>query len=216
VASSTRFRDRIEGGRALAARLTERYGDRDDVVVLGLPRGGVPVAAEVARALHAPLDVFVVRKLGVPSQPELAMGAVASGGTRVVNRSVMRLAGVDDDALERVTISERARLEQREAAYRGGQPPLDVEGKAVIVVDDGLATGASMRAAVEALRQRHPAELVVAVPVAPAESCIELERIADAVVCPRTPEPFFAVGHWYDDFSEVSDAEVRDLLVEPD
>jgi predicted phosphoribosyltransferase len=215
MASNARFRDRIEGGRALAARLVERYGDRDDVVVLGLPRGGVPVAAEVARALHAPLDVFVVRKLGVPSQPELAMGAVASGGTRVVNRSVMRLAGLDDDVLERVTRSERQLLERREASYRGDRPPLDVEGKAVIVVDDGLATGASMRAAVEALRQRQPAELVVAVPVAPSESCLDLERVADTVVCPRTPEPFFAVGHWYDDFSEVSDAEVRDLLAEP-
>ncbi len=211
---SARFRDRAEAGRTLASLLADRYAGRDDIIVLGLPRGGVPVAFEVARALGAPLDVFVVRKLGVPGQPELAMGAVASGGTRVLNRYVMRLAGVVEDDLDRVTASERAVLDRREAAYRGERQPLDVAGKVVIVVDDGLATGASMRAAVEALRQAGPSELVVAVPVAPPDSCDELGRVADAVVCARTPEPFFAVGHWYDDFSEVTDNDVRRVLAE--
>jgi putative phosphoribosyl transferase len=196
----------------LASLLSDRYGKRDDVVVLGLPRGGVPVGFEVARALGAPLDVFLVRKLGVPGQPELAMGAVASGGTRVLNRHVLRIAGVSDEELERVTASERKVLAAREEAYRGDRPPVDVSRKVAIIVDDGLATGASMRAAVEALRQQEPAELVVAVPVAPAESRDDMTAVADRVVCARTPEPFFAVGHWYDDFSEVTDDEVRELL----
>lgn len=196
----------------MASLLEERYAGRDDVVVLGLPRGGVPVAVEVARALAAPLDVFVVRKLGVPGQPELAMGAVASGGTRVLNPYVMRIAGISDEDLERVTAAERELLARREASYRGDRPAVDVAGRVGIVVDDGLATGASMRAAVDALRQSQPAELVVAVPVAPPDTCHEMTRVADTVVCARTPEPFFAVGHWYDDFSEVSDDEVRTCL----
>jgi putative phosphoribosyl transferase len=181
-------------------------------VVLGLPRGGVPVGYEVARGLGAPLDVFLVRKLGVPSQPELAMGAVASGGTRVLNRHVLRIAGVTDAELERVTAAERKVLAEREAVYRGGRPRVDVAGRVAIVVDDGLATGASMRAAIEGLRQEEPAELVVAVPVAPPESRDDVARVADHVVVARTPEPFFAVGHWYDDFSEVTDDEVRAFL----
>ena len=211
-ATSARFRDRAEGGQALAALLDERYRGRDDVVVLGLPRGGVPVAFEIAQGLGVPLDAFLVRKLGVPGQPELAMGAVASGGTRVLNRHVLRIAGVSDEELERVTRAERQVLAAREAAYRGDRAPVDVSGAVAIVVDDGLATGASMRAAVEALRQQEPAELVVAVPVAPPESCDEMARVADHVVCARTPEPFFAVGHWYDDFSEVTDDEVQAIL----
>jgi predicted phosphoribosyltransferase len=210
--TSPRFRDRAEAGKALAALLAADYGNGSDVVVLGLPRGGVPVAYEVAVALDAPLDVFVVRKLGVPGQPELAMGAVASGGSRVLNRYVLRISGVSDDELERVTVAERELLARREASYRGDRPPLEVAGRVVIVVDDGLATGASMRAAVEALRTQGPSELVVAVPVAPPDSRDELAGVADKVVCARTPHPFFAVGHWYDDFSEVSDDEVRRYL----
>lgn len=213
MARTARFRDRAEAGRVLAALVADRYADRSgQVVVLGLPRGGVPVAAEVAKAIGAPLDVFVVRKVGVPGQPELAMGAVASGGTRVLNDDVIRISGVTDEQLRRVTAAERELLAQREASYRGDEPPVDVTGKTVIVVDDGLATGASMRAAVAALRQRRPRELVVAVPVAPQGTGEELAAVADAVVCARTPEPFFAVGHWYDDFSEVSDDDVRAAL----
>jgi predicted phosphoribosyltransferase len=214
MTTSPRFRDRAEAGKALAALLAGDYGDRSGVIVLGLPRGGVPIAYEVARALGAPLDVFMVRKLGVPGQPELAMGAVASGGSRVLNRYVMRMSGVTDAELERVTESERDLLARREASYRGDRPPLDVADRVVIVVDDGLATGASMRAAVEALRGGRPAELVVAVPVAPPDSRDELAGVADKVVCARTPHPFFAVGHWYDDFSEVTDDEVRRFLAD--
>ncbi|MGH9119943.1 MAG: phosphoribosyltransferase [Acidimicrobiales bacterium] len=216
MATTARFRDRAEAGRTLGALVADRLAARGDdvgtVVVLGLPRGGVPVAAEVAASIAAPLDVFVVRKVGVPGQPELAMGAVASGGTRVVNEDVIRLAGVTDAELERVTAAERELLAQRERSYRGDRPPIDVAGKTVVVVDDGLATGASMRAAVAALRIRHPRELVVAVPVAPYGAGDELAAVADGVVVARTPEPFFAVGHWYDDFSEVSDDEVRAAL----
>ena len=214
MARTARFHDRAEAGRAVGALVADRYGDRPagEVVVLGLPRGGVPVAAEVARAIGAPLDVFVVRKVGVPGQPELAMGAVASGGTRVLNDDVIRMAGVTKDELERVTAAERELLARREASYRGDRPAVDVAGKTVIVVDDGLATGASMRAAIAALRTQRPGQLVVAVPVAPPSAGDELSSVADAVLCARTPEPFFAVGHWYDDFSEVSDDEVRACL----
>jgi predicted phosphoribosyltransferase len=214
MARTARFRDRAEAGQAVGALVADRYGDlpAGEIVVLGLPRGGVPVAAEVARAVDAPLDVFVVRKVGVPGQPELAMGAVASGGTRVLNDDVIRISGVTREELERVTAAERELLARRETSYRGGRPALDVAGKTVVVVDDGLATGASMRAAIAALRARHPRRLVVAVPVAPPGAGDELAAVADAVLCARTPEPFFAVGHWYDDFSEVSDDEVRACL----
>ena len=206
-----RFRDRHEAGRALAARLSHHAGD-PRVVVLGLPRGGVPVAAEVAAALGAPLDVFLVRKLGVPGQEELAMGAIASGGVQVLNRSVVDRLGISSDDIAAVARSEARVLEQRERLYRGDRPPADVSGATVILVDDGLATGASMRAAVAALRRRDPACLVVAVPVAAAETCDAMGGVADEVVCAFTPEPFFAVGIWYDDFSQTTDDEVRALL----
>jgi predicted phosphoribosyltransferase len=206
-----RFRDRLEAGQVLAERLGEYAGD-PDVVVLGLPRGGVPVAFEVARALSAPLDVFLVRKLGVPGHEELAMGALASGGLRVLNRAVVDRLGITDEQIDLAVGLEAQVLADRERDYRGERPPGDVEGKTVILVDDGLATGASMRAAVAALRRQNPRRIVVAVPVAAAETCAALEVEADEVVCARTPEPFYAVGLWYDDFSQTSDAEVRALL----
>jgi predicted phosphoribosyltransferase len=205
------FRDRTEAGRLLAETLRE-YANRNDVVVLALPRGGVPVGFEVAKALNAPLDVFVVRKLGLPGQEELAMGAIASGGARVLNRDLIRALGIPDQVLEQVTQEEQRELERREREYRDGRPPVDVRGKTAILVDDGLATGSSMRVAVLALKQKQPAQIVVAVPVAPRDSCVELESVADKVICAVTPEPFWGVGQWYADFSQTSDEEVRDLL----
>jgi putative phosphoribosyl transferase len=205
------FRDRTEAGRALAERLkAQRMGG--DIVVLALPRGGVPVGFEVASALEAPLDVFVVRKLGVPSQPELAMGAIASGGVRVLNEAVVRGLGISEDVIEAVAAAEERELERREQAYRGEIAPQPVAGRAVILVDDGLATGSTMRAAIHALRKQQPASIVVAVPVAAAETCEELQKEVDVVVCAETPEPFFAVGVWYRDFSQTSDEEVHELL----
>jgi predicted phosphoribosyltransferase len=182
------------------------------VVVLGLPRGGVPVAVEVADALRAPLDVFMVRKLGVPGHEELALGAIASGGVRVLNLDVLAATGISDEEVEAVADRELAELERREASYRGGRAPLAVEGRVAIAVDDGLATGATMRAAARALRQRGASRIVVAVPVAPVQTCESLRRDAEEVVCALTPEPFAAVGRWYLDFSPVSDEEVRALL----
>lgn len=205
------FRDRHDAGRQLAARLTH-YEDRPDVLVLALPRGGVPVGYEVADALRAPLDVFLVRKLGVPGQEELAMGAIASGGIRVLNDSVVRLLGLSEADIAPVEADERRELDRREREYRAGRPPLDVAGKVVILVDDGLATGSSMRAAVRALHSMDPARIVVAVPVGARETCEELELEADEAVCAREPEPFHAVGVWYENFSQTSDEEVRDLL----
>jgi len=205
------FRDRTEAGRMLAETLRE-YAGRKDVVVLALPRGGVPVGYEVAKALNAPLDVFVVRKLGLPGQEELAMGAIASGGARVLNRELISALGIPDEVVEQVTQDEQRELERREREYRDGRPPIDVAGRTVILVDDGLATGSSMRVAVLALKQKQPAQIVVAVPVAPRESCAEMESVADKVVCAVTPEPFWGVGQWYEDFSQTSDEEVRDLL----
>jgi predicted phosphoribosyltransferase len=205
------FRDRTEAGRMLAETLRE-YANRDDVVVLALPRGGVPVGFEVAKTLHAPLDVFVVRKLGLPGQEELAMGAIASGGARVLNRDLILALGIPDEVVEQVTREEERELERREREYRDERPPVDVRGRTVILVDDGLATGSSMRVAVLALKQKQPAQIVVAVPVAPRESCEELESVADRVVCAVTPQPFFGVGQWYADFSQTSDEEVRELL----
>jgi predicted phosphoribosyltransferase len=205
------FLDRREAGRVLARKLSE-YAGRRDVIVLGLPRGGVPVAFEVAQALEAPLDVFLVRKLGVPGREELAMGAIASGGVRYVNESVTDSLGIDPWVVERVTKAEHAELERRERAYRDDRPPVEVRGRTVILVDDGLATGASMHAAAVALRQAEPAAVVVAVPVAAASTCEAFHGLADRVVCARTPEPFYAVGLWYDDFSQTTDDEVRDLL----
>jgi predicted phosphoribosyltransferase len=184
----------------------------DDVVVLALPRGGVPVAAEVARALHAPLDVFLVRKLGVPGHEELAMGAIASGGVRVVNDEVVRSLGLDARTIDAVARHEEAELERRARAYRGGRPPPDVRGKTVILVDDGLATGATMRAAVEAVRAGHPAAVVVAVPVGAPGTCAALGEVADRVVCLVAAEGFGAVGAFYRDFTQTTDDEVRALL----
>jgi len=206
-----RFRDRTEAGQMLAEMLRE-YANRDDVVVLALPRGGVPVGFEVAKALNAPLDVFVVRKLGLPGQEELAMGAIASGGIRVLNRDLIRALGIPEEVVDRITQEEQRELERRERAYREGRPPLDVRGRTVILVDDGLATGSSMRVAALALRQKQPAQIVVAVPVAARDTCAEFESVVDKIVCAVTPEPFWGVGQWYADFSQTSDEEVRDLL----
>jgi predicted phosphoribosyltransferase len=205
------FCDRLEAGRVLATRL-DKYANRPDVLVLALPRGGVPVAFEVARALNAPLDVFLVRKLGAPGQPELAMGAIASGGASVVNEDVVRALGITEDELRDVAAKEMQELERRERAYRDDRPPPDVRGKTVILIDDGLATGSSMMAAVAALRQEHPERIVVAVPVAARATCDQLAAQVDDVVCAMTPEPFMAVGLWYEEFSQTSDDEVRDLL----
>lgn len=206
-----RFRDRREAGRVLAAQLA-RYANRPDVLVLALPRGGVPVAYEVARALGAPLDVFLVRKLGVPGHEELAMGAVATGGVRVLNEPVVRALDIPDRLIDAVAAREQEELARRERLYRGDRPPPDVRGRTVILVDDGLATGATMQAAVKALRQQGPARIVVAVPTASPETCEALREEVDEVVCATMPEPFYAVGLWYEDFSQTTDEEVRELL----
>jgi len=205
------FRDRPDAGRQLLGRLGA-YRGRPDVLVLGLPRGGIPVAHEVARGLGAPLDVFLVRKLGVPGQEELAMGAIATGGVRVVNDDVVDALGIPRAAIDRVAAEEGRELERRQAEYRGDRPEPDVRGRTVILVDDGLATGSSMRAAVSALRAQAPARIVVAVPVAAPATCDELRREVDEVVCFATPDPFMAVGRFYDDFSQTTDEEVRALL----
>jgi putative phosphoribosyl transferase len=206
-----KYRSRTEAGRMLSQKLTE-YSNERDTIVLGLPRGGVPVAYEVATALSLPLDVFLVRKLGLPRHPELAMGAIASGGIQVLNQSLIRALGVSNAEIERVARAERRLLEQRERLYRGDSSPIDVQDKTVILIDDGLATGSSMRAAVTALRQGRPETVVIAVPVASTEACAELGAEVDRVVCGETPDPFIAVGMWYRDFSQTTDDEVRDLL----
>jgi predicted phosphoribosyltransferase len=205
------FADRAAAGAALAAALRDRVGD-GRVVVLALPRGGVPVAAPVAEALGAELDVFPVRKLGVPGQPELAMGAIAPGGVRVLNASVLEATGVDDDAVERVARDEGEELRRRELAYRGDRPPADLRGATVVLVDDGLATGATVRAAVQAVRAWEPARVVVAVPVGAPGSCAAVANVADDVVCLHSPERFTAVGVHYDDFRQTTDEQVRALL----
>lgn len=207
----TRYANRTDAGRRLATYLG-KYAGRRDVIVLALPRGGVPVGHEVAQALNAPLDVFVVRKLGLPWQEELAVGAIASGGAVVLNDDVVRISGITRDQLDRVTRAEEAELHRRERQYRGDRAFPDLRGKTVILVDDGLATGATMRAAVEALRHEGPSSVVVAVPVAASDTCQRLQSIADDVICAMTPDPFEAVGLWYDDFSQTTDAEVQDLL----
>ena len=206
-----RFRDRAEAGIALAARLGE-YAGRPDVLVLALPRGGVAVGFEVARALRLPLDVLVVRKLGVPGHSELAMGAIASGGARVVSDDVIRALGIPGTAIDAVIERELHELARRERAYRGERPAPDVRGRTVLVVDDGLATGSTMRAAIASLRQQGAARIVVAAPVGAAETCAELEDDADEVVCLHAPADFWAVGAWYEDFSQTSDDEVSELL----
>lgn len=206
-----RFRDRRDAGKRLAEEL-HRYANRPDVMVLALPRGGVPVGFEVATALDSPLDVFVVRKLGLPWHEELAMGALARGGVRILDEDLIRAAGVSEEEVQRVTATEQRELERRERQYRGARPFPNLTGKTVILVDDGLATGYTMRAAVAALRQEGPARVIVAVPVAARETCAAFRDIADDIVCAVTPEPFHAVGLWYDDFSQTTDDEVRDLL----
>ena len=205
------FVDRAHAGRELAGRLTG-LRDRPDVVVLGLARGGVPVAAAVAGELHVPFDAFAVRKLGVPWQEELAFGAVASGGVQVLNPEVVRAMPLPREAIEEIAAREARELVRHEAAYRGDRPPIDVAGRTVVLVDDGIATGSSMRAAVSALRSRGPAGIVVAVPVAPRDTVAALSEEVDAVVCVTTPDPFRAVGVWYERFEQCSDEEVRRLL----
>jgi predicted phosphoribosyltransferase len=208
-----RFLDRIDAGQQLAASL-KRYSGRDDVTVLALPRGGVPVAAEVARALGAPLDVFLVRKLGVPGHEELAMGAIATGGVQVLNAEIIEQLGISDQAVERVARAEEAELRRRERAYRGHAAAPDVRGRTVIVVDDGIATGSTMRAAVEALRDAAPARIVVATPTAAADTVKMLASVADEVVAVIAPEEFSAVGQWYRNFGQTTDEEVIALLRE--
>lgn len=206
-----RFEDRAEAGRYLATKL-DRYAGRSEALVLGLPRGGVPVAYEVAKALHLPLDVFLVRKLGMPGHEELAMGAIATGGVRVLNEAVISGYDIAQSTIDRVAREERQELQRRQQLYRGDQPEPDVHGRTVILVDDGLATGATMRAAVAALRQQNPAHIVVAVPTASAETCAEFDDLVDEIICAITPDPFFGVGLWYENFSQTSDEEVRSLL----
>jgi len=205
------FRDRIDAGRRLAEKL-DHYAGRPDVIVLALPRGGVPVGYEVARALGAPLDVFLVRKLGVPGREELAMGAIASGGVRVLNEDVVSELCIPQHWVDIVATRELEELRRREAVYRDGRPAPDVRGKTVILVDDGLATGASMRAGVAALRKLGPSRIVVAVPVGAQQTCNEFRDVADEVICAETPDPFYAVGSWYADFDQTTDEEVRELL----
>lgn len=207
----TQFFNRSEAGQFLAENLSA-YANRDDVVLLALPRGGVPVAAEVAKRLNAPLDVFVVRKLGLPEHPELAMGAIASGGVRVFNGEVVNALQISDEVIDAVSAEELIELQRREKAYRADRPPLELEGKTVIVVDDGIATGSTMLAAVSALRQLNAARIVVATPVIAKSTYSEIQRAADEVAAVLVPEHFYAVGQWYEDFSQTSDEEVRELL----
>ncbi|HEX5972831.1 MAG TPA: phosphoribosyltransferase [Gemmatimonadaceae bacterium] len=206
-----RFRDRRDAGRRLAADLSA-YANRPDVRILALPRGGVPVGYEVARALDAPLDVFVVRKLGVPGHEEYAMGAIASGGAVLLNEQVVRSLGVSQAQVQRVLEAERRELDRREARYRGDRPAPQVAGNTIVLVDDGLATGSTMLVAVAALREEKPARIIVAVPVGSPDSCAVMRGAADDVICSMTPEPFQAVGLWYDDFSQTTDEEVHELL----
>ena len=206
-----RFRDRADAGRALAASLAG-YAGRSDVTVLALPRGGVPVAFEVARALGAPLDVFLVRKLGLPGHEEFAMGAIASGGIRLINDDVVREYSISRAEIDAVIAAEERELERRERIYRDGRPLPPLENRTVILVDDGLATGASMQAAVLAVREQSPGRIIVAAPVAAVETCDDFRALVDEIVCVETPDPFYAVGIWYEDFEQTTDQEVHDLL----
>jgi putative phosphoribosyl transferase len=211
MSNFVRFRDRVEAGRMLANALRD-YANRQDVLILALPRGGVPVGYEVAKALGAPLDIFLVRKLGVPGGEELAMGAIASGDIKVLNEEVIRMEGISDHDIESVYAREREELRRRELAYRGHAAPPQIRDKTVILVDDGIATGSTMRAAVTALRRQRPSKLIVAVPTAPRSSCAALRSLADEVVAVMTPEPFFAVSQSYEIFGQTSDEEVRELF----
>jgi len=206
-----RFHHRTHAGQLLAERLATHAG-QPNLLVLALPRGGVPVAAEIARSLHAPLDVWVVRKLGAPDQPELAIGAIAPGGIQLLASSLIEELGIPQAEIEQIAIRERAELDRRLTAYRGNRPPVEVRGKTVLLVDDGLATGASMRAAVASIRPLEPARIVVAIPVADPSVCNRLAQEADEVVCLYTPPHLNAVGQWYEDFSQTTDEEVRDIL----
>jgi predicted phosphoribosyltransferase len=206
------FRNRTDAGRQLGEALQRRYAGRGDVLVLALPRGGVPAGFEVARKLKAPLDIFVVRKLGVPGHEELAMGAIATGGATVFNEEVVRSLAISRYAIDQVIARERAELERRERQYRGDLPPPDIQGKTIILVDDGLATGASMHAAIQAVRALKPAAIVLAVPVASGSTCTRLRPLVDDVLCLATPEPFHAVSAWYEDFSQTTDEEVFNLV----
>jgi putative phosphoribosyl transferase len=205
------YRNRTDAGKQLAARLRE-YANRDNVLVLALPRGGVPVGFEVAKALNAPLDIFLVRKLGVPGHEELAMGAISTGGVRVLNEDIVDYLQIPEDVIDAVAAIELRELERRERVYRGDRPEPDVQGKTIILVDDGLATGSTMRAAAAALRQQNPARIVVAVPVSAPQTCDEYRMGVDEIICAKTPEPFYGVGMWYEDFSQTTDEEVRELL----
>lgn len=205
------FEDRVDAGRMLASKLGA-YAGRKDVIVLGIPRGGVPVAFEVASALKAPLDIFLSRKLGVPGQEELAFGALATGGVRVLDRALIGELNISAQEIDEITETVRKELERRERVYRGARPPLKVEGGTVLLVDDGIATGSSMLAAIDALRQMKPAEVVVAVPVASLHTCNRLRPAVEDLVCVYTPESFYAIGQFYGDFSQVTDKEVSDLI----
>jgi putative phosphoribosyl transferase len=206
------FKNRADAGRKLAARLT-RYADRGDVLVLALPRGGVPVAYEVAKELKAPLDIFLVRKLGVPGHEELAMGAIALGGVRVINEELVNYLGIPDEVIDAIAAVEQRELERRAVAYRDDRPQPEATDRIAILIDDGLATGATMRAAAASLRLQKPRRIVVAVPVSSPETCDEFRREVDEIICGVTPQHFQGVGLWYDDFSQTSDEEVRDLLM---
>ena len=207
----TQFKDRRDAGKSLSKGLM-RYASREDVMILGLPRGGVPVAFEISRALDCPMDVFIVRKLGHPQQEELALGAIASGGVRVLNEHIVESPAIDEKIITEVTARERKELQRRERLYRGENPWPGLEGKTIILVDDGIATGATMKAAVAALRKQNVSKTIVAVPAAPPEICEELEELVDEMVCLIKPSPFLAVGQWYGDFSQTSDREVKNFL----
>jgi len=209
------FANRFNAGKRLAQELIE-YKGRDDVILLALPRGGVPVAYEVARALDAPMDIFLVRKLGVSGKEELAMGAIASGGVRVLNAEILLALNISEKDVNEAVQRETRELQRREHEYRGDRPYLNLRDKTVILIDDGLATGASMRAAVEGVRTQHPAKIIVAVPTGSIEACQPMEQVADEVLCEQTPQPFYGVGMWYDDFAQISDDQVRELLEQAD
>jgi putative phosphoribosyl transferase len=211
AAMADRFSNRTDAGRQLASALAH-YAGRSDILVLGLPRGGVPVAFEIAAELDAPLDVFIVRKLGLPGHEEFGIGAIATGNVRVVDKSVLEAYGVDAETLDQITERERLELERRERLYRDDRPFPAVAGRTVILVDDGLATGSTMRAAIAALRAKGPREIVVAVPVGAPETCAAMKKLADEVVCLATPDPFYAVGLWYEHFEQTDDEEVHELL----